>query len=477
MSRRLDGSAPARHPEAVPCGSLRPAVGRIVGCAVRFTARDEVSRRMLRGATLTASGSIVGRGIGLVAALAAARLFGASDFGRFSLALVTVNAAAGALGLGLPRAATRLIALYRVRSPARARRLWLLLLLATAGVALGAGAAALAVGPPVGRALFGAGSTPALLAGTSWWFVATALNNYGIGALLGAEAFRSCARWTVARSLAPAIALLSTAALGQVTVAVLASALAETVVALGMFGATAALFRTPATAEATRRGDDLHEIVATAAPAWGSAISLQPALWAVQLFLAHSPYGYSAVGIFAVSQRALTALSLVPNSIGLSAIPILTERWVTGARRSYTRAARHYLAAFLLFTVPIALLAAVTSPWTVPLVLGANYRGHWAPFAILIVAAIPAALNSLLNTMAQACGRMVLWAASDVALGIVLTGLSYLLIPSRGAVGGALAYLAALVATVLVLIPVARQFRLPSAALAPTQPLAGGELP
>jgi O-antigen/teichoic acid export membrane protein len=91
---------------------------------------------------------------------------------------------------------------------------------------------------------------------------------------------------------------------------------------------------------------------------------------------------------------------------------------------------------------------------------GAEYALESGVLVVLAVATVPAALNNVLSNRALAEGRLALWVWSDLALSITLAASAVALIPRLAGIGLGLAYLAAYVATCLVLWPIALAARL-----------------
>jgi O-antigen/teichoic acid export membrane protein len=75
---------------------------------------------------------------------------------------------------------------------------------------------------------------------------------------------------------------------------------------------------------------------------------------------------------------------------------------------------------------------------------------------------VPVALNNVLGDRALAEGRLALWVWSDLAFAIIVAASAVALVPPLGGIGLAWAYLAACVATCLVLLPIALAARSPA---------------
>ncbi len=82
---------------------------------------------------------------------------------------------------------------------------------------------------------------------------------------------------------------------------------------------------------------------------------------------------------------------------------------------------------------------------------GSYYGEHPEPLILLALAGIPSAANNVLSGAALSVGATRLWLLSDVALAACLLGAAAWLVNAHGAGGLAFSYLAAYMATDLVL--------------------------
>ncbi|WP_141576695.1 lipopolysaccharide biosynthesis protein [Actinomadura sp. WMMA1423] len=437
------------------------AEGRLPGrLAARLQSLDEVSSRMVRGATFTAGSALLGRLTTLVAGVAAARLLGAAQFGTFALCQSTALVASAVGGMGLPWAATRTLAAHRLAGPARTRRLWCVFVLLCLG---GVGAVALpvlAAAGTVARVVFGAGADSRLVTASVLVFAGCTVNNLSQAVFMGLERFESAARWSLMRSAACAAGVIGGVVWpGGVLPAVVGYALGESVVLAPMLRHGYLLASRPGQAAvAPARPSSAKDGAQMALAAWGSTLLLQPAFWYVQVLLTHVPGGYASLGVFALAQRAVQAVVMLPGCIAVSSVPILTACWAEGRHDDFVRAARRYAAGYLAYVVPTTFVAVVTAPLTLR-AFGEQYVSAWPVFVVLMMAAVPMVLNSLLSSVAVAMNRSRLWMCSDVTQAAALAVAAVLLVPALGGVGASLSFLVGGIATCLALVPVVGELR------------------
>jgi O-antigen/teichoic acid export membrane protein len=185
-----------------------------------------------------------------------------------------------------------------------------------------------------------------------------------------------------------------------------------------------------------------------------ASVALQPALWIGQLTLARQPDGLAAVGTFAVALRWHAIALFVPSTMGSVLLPMLGRLRATGQSGDARSLFLRYGALTLAFS-SIACLGLVVGADLLMGLQGPAYAGGAGVLAVLAVAVVPTALNNVLSQRAVAEGRLALWVTSDVALATTLAVCAVVLVPRFHGAGLATAYLAAYIATCLVLIPVA----------------------
>jgi PST family polysaccharide transporter len=406
------------------------------------------------------AGAVVGRGATLVAITVVARLLSPSDFGRLAVLQVTVTLLAGVAALGLGVALTRQVAEANVGNRGAAGSYVGLALLTTvlAGCAT-TGIYILARSQVASTILQEPGATSLVVASAgAVLFGALAANSQA--AILGLEAFRSTAvaQWSLGLGVATGLLI---GAWSDGLEGALAGLSMGT--ALGAVASTGLLAK-----ELTRRGIPIswlpgrpiwRSLWKPAAPAFVAFLTVSVALLLAQLELARHGDGYAQVGVFNLAYRWHIALLFVPAVVAPALLPALTRLLTEGKEPGGRRLFQTYGVGTLMLTVPPALLMMVAA---VPILSlsGEYYADHPWPLVILALASIPSAANNVLSTGAVGVGAIRAWLASDVALAVVLLGGAYILVPTYGATGLAIAYLLAYVITDAVLVyPLRRLFR------------------
>jgi O-antigen/teichoic acid export membrane protein len=206
-----------------------------------------------------------------------------------------------------------------------------------------------------------------------------------------------------------------------------------------------------------------RKMLVVGGPALVAFLVVACALLVGQLVLAYQPHGYRQVAVFNVAYRWHLAILLLPGALATVLLPTMARLRAEG--EDATSAA---LFKFNVRTVTgvSALGAVVLAAAATPLLAlsGAYYSHHVAPLRVLMLAAVPGALNSVLSSASVSLGAIGAWLWSDVVLAAAFFSVAIILIPLVGATGLAIAYLTGYVATDLSLVrPVARRLRLAQA--------------
>ncbi len=164
-------------------------------------------------------------------------------------------------------------------------------------------------------------------------------------------------------------------------------------------------------------------------------LSLRLEVLALKLFR-----GDAEAGVFAVALRVVESLILVPSAVSAGAMPALTREALRGERGD-VRARTALIAALL--GAPSALGLAVVAPRVVTLFFGEAFAAAATPLRVLALALAAVFLNAVSMHALIATGRTS-WLPRLTAVRVAAAAvLGLALIPSRGALGAAVGFLAA----------------------------------
>jgi O-antigen/teichoic acid export membrane protein len=301
-------------------GDEREAAGRDTRPAA------SLAHRFARGATWALLGMGAAQGLGVLAAIVAARLLGKVAFGEFTMVTGTVGAFGILAGLGLGLTATKYTAEHRTTDPVRAGQI---LGLAQVVAAVSGGLAALILfllAPALAAHTLNAPFlSDELRLGCILLFL-NALDGTQIGALAGLEAFRATARVSIVRGLVSFPALIAGVWFYGLTGAVVATVL---VGGVGWWLNQRAL-----QVESVRSGvsisyrgtrSNLPILWQFSLPALLSAVMVAPVMWLASAILVNQPGGYGELGLFNAANQWRTAMMFLPAVLMRVALPLMAS--------------------------------------------------------------------------------------------------------------------------------------------------------
>jgi O-antigen/teichoic acid export membrane protein len=422
--------------------------------------RDATFRAALAGGGWTLAGAVVGRATNAIALLYAAAQLGSEGFGELSLVLSTVSVVTSISALGLPVAATKLVAEARVhRGRPRERLVHAALILAAVGGLLAA-LTFLALSRYLADTVLGRTEVRPLLAVAAPLVLLIPSTELVASLLTGLERFRSLAIYRALHGVVPGSLLALVLAIRPGATATLGALVVghAVVCGLGLRLLAASRGRAHVKGEVAALLTAARKLFRVSLPAVVASASLQPALWIGQVVLSRQPRGLQQLGVFAVAYRWHVLAIFVPATLGAVLLPILGRLKATG-RQADARALLWRYAGMTLVLSVLACLALVLFSGMAMRLPGAEYAGAAPVLTVLAVAVVPAAMNNVLSQRSIAEDKLALWVWSDVALAGALAGAALVLVPMLGATGLAWSYLIAYVVTCAVLLPVLRPER------------------
>lgn len=387
-------------------------------------------------ATLTNQGST------FVTTLVLARMLDAREFGTYVVILSTGQIATLIASAGMGFTATKYLAEFSTSNPQRAARVFGFCLAGATAAATVVGLAIALGAPHLARDVFAADrlAEPLRLAGGICLFMT--LNAVLTGALAGLGEYRLLGLCGIASGLLYA-AITITATIGWsvqgTACGLLISAAFQTLVLLGV-----------SIRIARRRGvfpdfanaiEERPILTRFALPAAIAGITTAASIWVGQLILVRQPDGLVHIGLYNIAANLLTITLLAPsvaNTVGMSML-----NSARGARDShrFDRLFRSNLAITLALVTTCAVVVALLGRFILS-AIGPAFVAAYPALLVLLVAAVFESTALALYQTLQSRERM--WQAMRVVIlprDIILPALAFVLAPSHGALGLAIAYL------------------------------------
>lgn len=411
---------------------------------------------LVRGGAMTLGGSLLGRAAGMAQSIVIARGLDPHRLGVFSILNYVLALGGAIVDLGVPLAATKLVAEFRVTRPTALRRIVgilavLSVLLATAGALLllgGAGWLSRFYREPELAPLFRLAAA-LLFISLVGAFLASAVQGFRrIDALAAVTAVKAVVALGATLVLLPSLGLV-----GVILASIMAEALAWVLCARPLRQALAGAPADPAGALAAR--PVVGRALALSVPVVLNGLVVWGGAWFVRSYLARTT-GYESVGYFHVADASARLLLLLPSAVAVPFLPAISESIALG-REVTSQMVEGGLRLTLLAVAPAGAFLCLAAEPVLGLIYGDVYATAAAALtSALVLAAGFQALAVMVWSTLVGAGRT--WAGFLVQGSGQLTvvALTVALVPDHGLAGVAMAAVAAAVITAVAGLAVVR---------------------
>jgi len=419
-------------------------------------AQGGVMSAIVRGGALTLGGSVVARAASMAQSVVVARGLDPHRLGVFAIVNYVLTLGAAVVDLGVPVAAMKLVAEYRIARPAAVRRI--LGVLAWLSVALaGAGAVALVGGADLLSAFYREpGMTPLFRLAAALLFVSL-VGGFLTGVLQGFRRIDTLAALTPVKAvvaLAATIVLLpSLGLLGVILASIIAELVTWPLMARPLRSAVAV--EAGATTESVPAGLVVARALALSVPVVLNGLVLWGGAWFIRSYLARAA-GYEAVGYFHVADASARLILLLPSALAVPYVPAVSESSAVGrdAMRSMVEGT---LRVTLLVVAPAGVLLSLAAEPLLRLVYGPAYAAAAGLTSMLVLAAGVQAFGLIIWSTLVGAGRTWSGFGIQAAAQATLVALTVALVPAHGLVGVGVAALTASVGGAVVGVAIVRR--------------------
>ncbi len=360
--------------------------------------------RLARGAFWSVTGGVVARGLSLLASILVARILGKDVFGELGTVQSTIGMFTVFAGLGMGLTATKHVAEFRLKDPARAGRIitlsnriafWASIVVALAMFASASGLAAAVAAPHIAPALR---------------IAALSLFLHGIsgaqtGALAGLEAFRTIAGLNFITGVVSFPLLVAGALWRGIEGSIWAlSATAAVGYVANHFALRRELTRAGIPRREPWRRADLPLLWSFALPSGLAMLMVGPVHWACCAILMNQPGGSGEMGAFNAANQWYTALMFLPALLGQSVLPMMAEQLGAAGKRQSLQLLRLSMKLNACTALPVVFLC-LASPWIMAL-FGPTFAHEWPALVAVLVTAALVAVQIPVGQMIIASGNI-----------------------------------------------------------------------
>ncbi len=391
--------------------------------------------RLAKGAFWSLAGTLISRGLGLVAGVFVARLLGREGYGQLGVVQSTLGMFGVFAGFGMGLTTNKHVAEFKNTDPARAGRI----IGVSSLVAWGTGSLMTLVlfllAPWLSRTTLGSQEMSGFLQVGALLLLLGGVNGAQTGALAGFEAFKTIARINLITGLAAFPITLMAAWYWGVMGSVWALVLNL------MLNCGFNFFALRREASSANMQLDYQHCFQEWPILWrfslpavlGGAL-VGPITWAVNALLVNQPDGYAQMGIYNAVVRIKLVADMVLGMLLAPLLPMLSERYAACDVRGFQRTVRSAFMLAFLVTVPFALLQ-IAAPQITMLPYGHAYAGHDSVVQWLMAELAILGIFTPITQMVSSMNKMWFGLAFNLVWALIYGVFAWLLVPRYGAAG------------------------------------------
>ncbi len=408
---------------------------------LKLLPEDSLRGRVARGTFWSLVGAVISQGSVLGASVITAHFLGPVGFGKLAIINSTIGMFGVFAGVGLGMTATKYVAEFRTKDPARAGRIIAL----SAAVALGTATTAVLVlfdvAPWLAARTLNAPQLSAELRIAVSLLFLNALNGTQIGVLAGFEAFRAIARVNLTRGVLTfplAVAGVLIWHLRGAVAALIAAAAVGWIVNHIAIHAECRRNRVPVRWD--RLWSDRVILWKFSLPAFLAGAVTSPAIWAASSILVNQPHGYAEMGVFSAANQWRAAVVFLPSLLSQPLLSMLSNEAV-GDLRLFRKFLRVSLLLSFGLSAFIAAPIVLCSSWIMK-AYGRDFRAGKHVLVLLVLAAVISSTAAVIGQAIASLDRMWWGFSLNSVWALVLLASAALLVPRYGALGLAGAFFA-----------------------------------
>jgi O-antigen/teichoic acid export membrane protein len=410
--------------------------------------------RLARGAFWSLTGTAISRSLSVVASIFVARMLGKVGFGELGIIQSSITMFGTFAGFGLGLTATKHVAEFRSKDPARAGRIVGLSSVVSWVTGSAMAVALFVLSPWLSTNTLAAPQLSGLLRIGALLILLSAINGAQTGALAGFEAFRRIASISLVAGMATFPLVVGGALWRGLEGVLLGLAASQAVTCfLNFHGlrAEARCARVPLTYKGLSR--EWIVLWRFSLPALIGNLLVGPAYWLCSIMLVNTSDGYAQMGLFNAANQWFAALLFLPGILGQAALPVFSEIVSGNDGVKSRKVFAFYIKLNAAVVAPLVFLGCLASPLIMS-TYGAGFREAWPTLIVVLITAALFAVQVPIGQVIAASGRMWLGSALNFGWAVCFVLLAWVLLP-WGAFGLAGARLVAYMVLTLLTFPFA----------------------
>ena len=330
----------------------------------RFSfSRSQLIKRLVYGAFWTGIGTVVAKGLTVVASFCVARFCGKTEFGEYGMVINTATMLSTVCGMGMGTTVIKYVAEFKERNPERAGRILAMATFLTWGMAIILGVVFLVLADVIAIRLIAAPHLAPLLRIAALGVILGIFNEVQLASLTGCEAYKDRAKISISAGIIQSVMLILCSWLWGLKGAVIAFSIAALVT---IVLTTILMMPVWKRYGLQRRFKGMllewKVLIGFSLPTILLLLFGFPVSWFTRTLLAKIPNGYDHLAIINAAAPWGTLVAFLVTTIGTALVPILSDIIGKGERERALRLTWRMFGLNAAIVVPICIGICLFAP-------------------------------------------------------------------------------------------------------------------
>lgn len=328
-----------------------------------FIGKTPIARRLINGAIWTGVGTIVAKGLTVVASFCVARFCGKTEFGEYGMVINTATMLATVCGMGMGTTVVKYVAECKESNSERAGRILAMATFLTWGMAIVLGIVFLALADVIACRIIAAPHLAPLLRIAALGVILGIFNEVQLASLTGCEAYKERAKISICSGIVQSVMLILCSWLWGLKGAVIAFSIAALItIALTTILMMPIWKRYGLQRRFKGMSQEWKVLVGFSLPTILLLLLGFPVSWFIRTLLTKIPDGYDHLAIINAAAPWGTLVAFLVTTIGTALVPILSDIIGKGEKERALRLTWKMFWLNAAIVVPICIVICVCAP-------------------------------------------------------------------------------------------------------------------
>jgi O-antigen/teichoic acid export membrane protein len=401
--------------------------------------------RIKKGVSWSLFGNVSWRFLSAASMIFVAHILGKEKFGELGMIRTTVDMFAVFASFRLGTTATKYVAEFRIKDPAKAAIILKLITIVSFITCLFVSLICSVASPYLANTVLNRPEMTSLIALASLFLFCNIFGTILEFSLAGFEAFKSIAVVNVLRGLASPVLIVPSAfywGVKGVITALIFNSFIVLVAYLRFLRYERTKYKMPQKIPFSKLKSQLTVLWNFALPGVLSGILFAVILWAGRVVLANLENGWEQLGVFSAANQWRVSIIFIPGIIGRVLLPILSETHGNNKDRKFGRLVSHNIRVVWLIAFPFT-VAAVVFSGPMASVFGSEFKETEKVIPILMLSVFFYVISVTVRHALDGAGRRWTNLAMTFCWAAFFLISTFFAVPKLGAIGLALVHLTA----------------------------------